>query len=165
MMMQQILPLLALLLILVPEATAQNGLCRPKKPKCNKQQCCGKCCQGSCYRPAQLPGIRTQGQLIQVNTTIPPERYAPVDKEQEILLRLQTTTAAPEVDEPKGCTFEDEYFRHRDLFKRSRCELCLCQDGDLVCEEVVCKRIESCPEGMYLGREHKYECCEKCLPL
>ena len=63
-------------------------------------------------------------------------------------------------DEKEGdsCTFEEDVYRHNEIWKPAPCRVCVCDNGVAICDEVQCELLTNCekvvtPEG---------ECCPLC---
>lgn len=146
----------------------KNGkTCRPKLPKCSKDKCCTKCSKctqpNTCYNPFTLPGNKPD--YIGFNLMTPPPILEGSGQSEPVLVYPDAANRDNGIDIilNRGCDFEGKSYKHHDLFKTDKCILCLCSNGEVTCEEVICKENLVCPPGQHLGRKNTWDCCERCL--
>ncbi|KAK5885616.1 hypothetical protein CesoFtcFv8_019311 [Champsocephalus esox] len=58
-----------------------------------------------------------------------------------------------------SCTLDGQVFADRDVWKPEPCQICVCDSGTVMCDEVICEDTTDCPNPTI---PHD-ECCPICL--
>lgn len=79
---------------------------------------------------------------------------------------LTPTRLPPSAGLSKSCTLDGQVFADRDVWKPEPCQICVCDSGTVMCDEVICEDTSDCPNPVI---PHD-ECCAICpddgnLPL
>lgn len=80
-----------------------------------------------------------------------------------VRLNVQSLTClSPPLSPPSGagssCTLDGQVFADRDVWKPEPCQICVCDSGTVMCDEVICEEQTHCPNPII---PHD-ECCPIC---
>lgn len=57
-----------------------------------------------------------------------------------------------------SCTLDGQFYNDRDVWKPEPCQICVCDSGTVMCDEVICEDTSDCPNPVI---PHD-ECCPIC---
>lgn len=57
-----------------------------------------------------------------------------------------------------SCTLDGQVYNDRDVWKPEPCQICVCDSGTVMCDEVICEDTTDCPNPVI---PHD-ECCPVC---
>ncbi len=60
--------------------------------------------------------------------------------------------------ETKNCKDGDQNYSENEIWKPEPCRLCVCDKGQVICEEILCEDLKGCEELMI----PEGECCPVC---
>ncbi|OXB70406.1 UNVERIFIED_CONTAM: hypothetical protein H355_001010 [Colinus virginianus] len=78
-----------------------------------------------------------------------------------LLLLLTAAAAAQDRDLPEaagGCVQDGQSYSDKDVWKPEPCQICVCDTGTVLCDEIICEELRDCPSPeIPFG-----ECCPIC---
>ncbi|XP_044540476.1 collagen alpha-1(I) chain-like, partial [Gracilinanus agilis] len=65
-----------------------------------------------------------------------------------------------EEDIPEGTCIQNSIkYNNGEVWKPETCQICVCDNGSILCDEIICEDVSNCPNVEYKDNE----CCPSCL--